>query len=189
MIKIIDDFLSKPYFSEIKDRIENPSYDFAWYYKPDITDYEYVEETDKNLKLSKFGFNHVIMMMDNITDPEYYLLLTGFYGNLLEETGCSELIRSRFDMTTFSPFKVMHAPHTDLDYPHVTSIFYLTDSDAETVIYNEKYDGNPYPEKLTVKKKILPKENRLLIFDGLYFHTGYSPSNYKRRVLINTNLK
>jgi hypothetical protein len=37
-------------------------------------------------------------------------------------------------------------------------------------------------------KKIKPKENRLLVFDGSYLHTGCSPAKYKNRVIINTDL-
>ena len=67
------------------------------------------------------------------------------------------------------------------------------DSDAETVIFNEKQtpqDGerNKWDDsKLTVKERILPRENRIVFFNGHYIHTGNSPVNFKRRILLNTN--
>ena len=72
-------------------------------------------------------------------------------------------------------------------------------SDGNTVIYNEKYDGEDgiystesirrsgITNKLTIKKKIKPKENRLLIFEGLLIHKGHHPSKHNTRILLNSN--
>ena len=87
-------------------------------------------------------------------------------------------------MTVYNPDVVMHGPHVDYkDKMHYSSVYYLNDSDGPTVIFNEKLGEN----SLTIKESIEPKPNRLLLFDGSYLHTGYSPSRHNSRVLINSN--
>ena len=40
-----------------------------------------------------------------------------------------------------------------------------------------------------VNEEIEPVSNRLLIFDGLFIHTGCTPSKNNRRILINSNFR
>ena len=99
-------------------------------------------------------------------------------------------------VTRSSEKKYQHDPHVDIS-PYrpnlITTIFYFTDSDAETIIFNEKQtpaDGEKRVwnrSELTVKERILPKENRIIFFNGHYIHTGHSPLNTKHRILLNSN--
>lgn len=192
-ILVIDNFLPYPYFQQIKQRVTD-GFSFPWYYQNDIT----MENDDPNKppNLSSYGFDHMVVRDEQIFSHETYLLLSGFFGSLLDTSKCSKVVRSRVDMTLYSPNKTKHVPHVDLFYPHIASVFYLTDSDAETVLYNKKtldYGefmsfSEDYLNNLEVKQKVEPKENRILIFDGSYIHTGHSPSKYKNRIIINTDL-
>jgi hypothetical protein len=189
-IEVLDNFLPISYFNKIKEKILNQSH-FPWYYQNDLT-----MSGNQSEKLNEIGFSHLIYFNNEIFSNELYLILSGFYGLLLDITNTKQVIKSRADMTLFNPNKVMHRPHIDLFFPHITSIFYLTDSDAETVIYTKKIvdykNFDPLNENhlknLEIKTSIQPKENRVIIFNGSYVHTGYSPFNHKHRVLINTNL-
>ena len=70
---------------------------------------------------------------------------------------------------------------------------YFNDSDGDTIVYNEQSPTVKIPNEtltnLTEKKRISPRENRLLIFDGSFIHTGHSPTNHRRRILLNCNFK
>ena len=66
---------------------------------------------------------------------------------------------------------------------YTTTIYYTSDSDGDTVLYNETEESDQY----TVMETVTPKKNRLLIFDGKRFHTGHSPMLHQNRVLINSN--
>ena len=55
-----------------------------------------------------------------------------------------------------------------------------TDGEAAGTVQNLK--GN-----YTIKKRIPPKLNRLLMFKGKFAHTGCSPSKHNTRILINSN--
>jgi hypothetical protein len=189
-IKVFDNFLPSSYFNQIKQKITE-ELNFPWYFNGNTT-----SNDGEDSNLSQLGFSHSILTNDQISNHELYLMLCGFYGLLLDFTKTKNLVKSRIDMTVYSPSKVRHPPHIDLPFPHITSIFYITDSDAETVVYDYKVDNfNDYTPSfyqtlkvLPIKKTIQPKENTIVFFDGSYIHTGYSPSKYKNRILINTNL-
>jgi len=187
MYEVIDDFLPRPYFDEIQNLLE--SNHFPWYYKKNISYPSY-----KDADLSNFGFDNFAIQDNGMkNNSELALMLTGFLGQLLQVTGMSKVSRCRADLTLYSPEKYLHAPHVDLWEDHVSCVFYVTNSDAETVLFEEKcYSHEQYISmdlsNLTIKTKITPKENRLLFFDGHLLHTGHSPSKYRHRILINTNL-
>lgn len=98
---------------------------------------------------------------------------------LVEEfVGCEvEPIRARADMTLYNPDNYRHSIHTDFSCSHTTAIFYVNNSDGNTLLF----DGDK------VIKEVEPVENRLFVFNGLVPHTGHSPSKHKNRVLINMN--
>lgn len=88
-------------------------------------------------------------------------------------------------------------PHIDRLDPHLTAIFYINDCDGSTIIYNEKCIGDEFssPEKIietiqnkkmTVKKEIRSQKNKLVIFDGLQYHSS-RPSISESRFVINVN--
>ena len=89
-----------------------------------------------------------------------------------------DIIFARLFLTV--PYKTKlnnHAPHTDLDYPHTSLIYYVNDSDGDTVFF----DGDKIVESVT------PKKGRCVIFDGLIPHGAGIPSKGPR-CIINYNL-
>ncbi len=193
---VIDDFLSKTYFEMLKKEVFSTR--FTWTYRENITykddskvfvDWDNYFNSNSN---SEFGFSHEIYY-DGESLSHLNLFLSSFFASLLDVSKAKKILRSRVDMVTYSPEKYKHFPHVDFYFPHISSVFYLTDSDAETVIYDLKCDSYHDILGIDVKglkeiAKIKPKENRILFFDGSYLHTGHSPSQFKKRVLINTNL-
>ena len=49
------------------------------------------------------------------------------------------------------------------------------------------FNDNDFEMELHEIKRVTPKANRLIIFDGDIIHTGSSPSKNKKRILINSN--
>ena len=80
----------------------------------------------------------------------------------------------------------IHPPHVDMRTPHMVLLYYVNDSDGDTIIFNEKYC---YEEitTLTVDKVITPKAGSAIIFDGLTYHSSSSPKNTKERIVLNIN--
>ena len=65
----------------------------------------------------------------------------------------------------------------------MSCVYYVNETDGDTIIFNETDLKGNY----TIKKRIPPKPNRLLMFKGKFAHTGCSPSKYNTRILINSN--
>jgi hypothetical protein len=65
-----------------------------------------------------------------------------------------------------------------------TLLYYVNNSDGETVIYNEKYEGKPIG-KLTVKQRIEPVKGRAVIFDSNQLHSACLPIEKRYRLVIN----
>ena len=69
-------------------------------------------------------------------------------------------------------------PHIDFDIPHTTALYYVNDSDGETIFFDE--NG-------TITDKIKPEKNKLIIFDGSKMHASSSPTYATNRIVINFN--
>ena len=86
-----------------------------------------------------------------------------------------------------------NTPHIDLesDSPldlYFTLIYYINDSDGDTLIYNEKYNGTPI-EKFTVNKRVSPKKGLSILFPYNTFHSGSHPTTTDARIVINYNFQ
>lgn len=183
-IIVIDNFLEKTYHAHLLSELNSSN--FPWYYQSNIS-YEDNHEASKE-NLGNFGFGFWIKN-DDWKDCGMAKFLMPFCYKVAEHVSATSIIRVRIDMTLFNPSNHMHQPHIDFDLPHYACVYYVNDSDGDTVIYNEKFNGNEAKEieSLTVKERISPKANRLLLFNGNYYHTGHSPSKHKNRIIINSN--
>ena len=75
-------------------------------------------------------------------------------------------------------------PHVDITDDHFVMLYYVCDSDGDTIIYNEQEKSDSY----TVQKRITPKQGRVVLFDGSYYHTAEQPIN-NIRCVVNYDLK
>tara|TARA_Y100000592_G_C5415356_1_gene290306 strand:+ start:560 stop:1129 length:570 start_codon:yes stop_codon:yes gene_type:complete len=66
--------------------------------------------------------------------------------------------------------------HVDLDFPHEVCLYYVNDTDGDTVFYDN--DNNEI-------KRITPKKGRVAFFDGQIKHSATPPSKGVR-IVINT---
>jgi hypothetical protein len=67
--------------------------------------------------------------------------------------------------------------HIDRDEPHTVFIYYLLDSDGDTIIYKNKKEW----------KRVTPKQGTILTFDGSLWHTAEQPIKGTRSI-INFNV-
>ena len=74
-------------------------------------------------------------------------------------------------------------PHIDTDDKHFVMLYYVCDSDGDTIIYNEKTESEEY----TIKKSVTPKQGRVVLFDGGLYHTAEQPTK-DTRCVVNYNL-
>jgi hypothetical protein len=80
----------------------------------------------------------------------------------------------------------IHPPHVDMTTPHMVLLYYVNDSDGDTVIFDQKYDDGEVP-RLTVNRAISPKAGAAILFDGLTYHSSSSPQYAEKRIILNIN--
>jgi len=83
-----------------------------------------------------------------------------------------------------------YVPHVDVEQGGGwTGIYFVNESDGDTVIFNEK--GNEpirNDEEISVKKVIKNKRGRLVLFKQNLLHAGCPPINSKKRIVVNYNI-
>ena len=199
-IYVFDDIIDKPYQELIKETLmggdKQPSVDepddpFPWYYISDITDSDH-ESTFQG----RFGFTHqYVTPEDGICCPFHNLFL-GLIQNSCKKLKIKEIDvlngRSFLQTPTNIPKDKVDSPHVDLIVPHFVMLYYVNDSDGDTLIYNEKTKfAACYPDeemKFTLKKKVSPKQGRVVLFNGIHWHTAQQP-NHNLRCIVNYDLR
>ena len=181
-IYVFDDIIEKDYQNKIKSiligQVRYNDEDFPWYYIDDVTasgDYE-------NQKRGAFVHDYVHYEYGIESDFHYLFL------DLIKKS-CSKLKikevdalqgRSFLQLPTNIKREDVDSPHTDMQFKHFVMLYYVCDSDGDTIIYNEKTISE---KGFTVQKKVTPKQGRVVLFDGALYHTAQQPNNNIRGVV------
>ena len=191
-MKIIQNVLGYQSFNYIKNQIIDTQ-TFPWY----------IGETTypSNEQSSIFHTNwvHMALVDGKITSDVYnviYPIILNIFDNLNEHI--NTVLRVRFALQTSIGKQFINDAHVDCSYEHKTAIFYIKNSDGNTIIYNEKYDTTSglntetYRQKilnnqLTVNTEVSPVENTIVLFDGLTYHASQKPINASNRIVLNIN--
>jgi hypothetical protein len=159
--KIIDNCIPKEQQNLlIKQIIDNKF--FPWYLNKDIT-------FNKG-KQKRPSLGHVF-----INDKEQNSSISNFICSMFSKIITKNIIKGRiiFQLPLYTKSVSYDTPHTDMDIPHNVYLYYVIDSDGETILFKNK----------KIYKKIKPKQGRLLIFDGKIIHTAYQPEKNMRCVI------
>ena len=199
-IYVFDDIIEKPYQELIKETLmggdkppaaDDPEECFPWYYISDITDSEH-ESTFQG----RFGFTHQYATPEEGICSQFHNLFLGLIQNSCKKLKIKEIDvlngRSFLQTPTNIPKDDVDSPHVDLIVPHFVMLYYVNDSDGDTLIYNEKTKfAACYPDeemKFTLKKQVSPKQGRVVLFDGIHWHTAQQ-SNHNIRCIVNYDLR
>ena len=77
-------------------------------------------------------------------------------------------------------------PHIDIHIPHTVFLYYVCDGDGNTVFYDyvsKSKDDKPYMKNLKVIKELEPIQGRVVIFNGLRWHSPGFPKKNVRSIL------
>ncbi len=106
------------------------------------------------------------------------------------------LLRIRIGLFTPTPNKAAHHnPHVDFSQPHHTAVYYVNDSDGDTVIFNESVEevsversaDYANQNRFTIAATVPPQKGKMCAFDGRYYHASSSPSRAAKRIAITFN--
>lgn len=172
-------------------------WDFPWVVNKNIVSGDAPFLSQKNNPL---GFNHFLFEKGQPTSS-YFNLIYPLVLSITSQSGipCNRLFRMRANLTV--PNQRLESdllmPHIDSFHKHWVAIYYVNDSDGDTVIFNEKNDDFDSGEadirrikegKFTIKRRITPKQGKLVAFPGEYYHTASFCKESDFRCLININL-
>ncbi len=203
MITEIDNFFPIFVQKKIIQTILSPK--LPWYHRAslknrNLKEVEKICELDKNIILGQ-GFIHTFYdenqqseIIDKFDILSAFVLHTEKKFNLKIE----KLLRLQVLQVLPYPHKdsCYMMPHVDFMFPHKTLLYYVTDTQGDTFIFNEKSELNKKEMKnkelfslaestnvKTLKKKIVPKQGRAVLFDGLYYHAASFPTTDNRYVI------
>ena len=193
-IWVYDDIIPVEQQEKIKGELMGNN--FPWFFVPDITG---GHSRDEHPGFSR-NFLRAGELNPNTTEAHVEMLgilIDASMKKIKEKTGV------KGDYSVFSSRTFLQLPlstvkggeydahHVDLFDEHFALLYYVCDADGDTVIFDQMYSKeNPDPPKLselTEKTRVTPKQGRMVIFDGFYWHTGTQPSNNVRCV-INTDI-
>ena len=162
-MKIIDNYLPKEQFENIKNIICEDSMHFPWYYN------KFVDDRSKGETHDHFYFVHVVYR-DYLKNSNYFEDLLP----LINKINPNALIRVKINGYPKNGDKIInHNYHTDYDFTHKGAIFYLNTCNGKTILE----DGT----------EIDSVANRILFFDASKPHSSTNCTDAKMRFNININ--
>jgi hypothetical protein len=193
---IIDNAFSESIFKKIQEEILG--FEFDWHYGRRVN-----EDDGSNENSFLIGWVHIVAGsgLEQKFTPKLYSLIESELSKVLTNNNepCVKIDRVRIVCNTTADKSYITQPHVDFDNTHQTALLYINDTDGDTIIYHEKFKPGlgigsvqlckSIKHKLTIKAEIKPKANRLVIFNGLHYHSGTTPTESDRRVVMNINYK
>lgn len=195
---IIKDVLPTSYWQDVYKFCSHA--DFPWVYSPEIS----IDVKDNPFKqnpeiVSSCGFTHA-MYADGKASPHWNLIKPMIY-IMAQKSGvqalqksvttyrCKANLQTQLNGSTKENFNFPHIDpaHFDKEGDNWIFLYYLHDCDGETFIFNETAEDG-LPEKLTIRKRIMPKANTGILFRDNIFHASSNPIHFKRRMNLNFNL-
>ena len=190
-VYVFDNIISKKEQENIIDILlkKSPEKNFNWFFKPDVS-------VDHNKHQKRPGFAHIFL--DNFKVNSYYwTLVESIFKNTAKKLKLknSNVIQCRSFLQLPLNEKYIgndvDTPHLDRTDPHLVFLYYVNDNDAKTIIYNYKSKNEsdiPYFEDIKKLKTIKPKKGRVVVFNGMHWHTAEQPKN-DIRCIINFNVR
>jgi hypothetical protein len=189
MIKVIENIFDL----ETQDFIENLAMtDVPWFYYHDISG---ANNHFKDINyFPSGGFSHVAF---NNGKPNSLL-----FKELLNLNNLMNLIAEKFEATIEEFYRVklnlttpiygykennFCSPHRDLIIPHHVFLYYINDSDGDTIFFENSEIR--VKEDLKISHRITPKKGSCVLFDGSIYHTQANPIKSSVRLNINADVR
>jgi hypothetical protein len=138
-----------------------------------------------------YGFVRQPITSGRESDPILGMLLRNFAFACSEKTGFSfaDIINARAFLQMPWNAPEQNKFHVDLKEPHMVLLYYVNDSDGDTMLSSKRYSGEEqyYGVDSEVAERISPKKGRAIFFDGSVYHAASVPKK-NLRCILNFNL-
>jgi hypothetical protein len=179
MITIIDNVIPKDYQDKLEKFFLGP--ELPWFFTTNLVG----DGTSTGV-----GFSHRLITLDNkYKSPGYKNVIS-----LVDEISK----KIKIDIFAIHGRSFLQLPslaskhndlfHVDIDQSHLVYLYYVNNSDGNTIICKEKFEKNkklikPEEYKPDILEEICPKKGRVVIFDGSLYHAAGVPKKNPRCVL------
>jgi len=191
-MKTVENCFSNSVFNKIKNQVFDNG-----------TPWHFIKTTynDSHLEsiINNYSWVHSVMMNEQPTSHLFNNLYPELINLLVRnKEQFTKILRIRLGLITNTTQQFVNDAHVDLEFDHKVGLIYLNSSDAPTYIYQEQYDpnskmnifqyiNNKYNGNLNILSISECKENKLVLFNGMNFHSSSTPTNVPRRIVINFN--
>lgn len=196
-IIVVDNIINKELQESIKDLMLGTK--FPWFFlhdmsypKPALHNYNSPKDY-KDYEISRPCSKHMFLENGKVVSPYYKNLLpimNNSADHIKKDVTHIDQIRAFlqyplsdkvYDVNAIDP------PHIDIQEPHTVFLYYVCTGDGNTVFYDYISDGkgndSPYIKDLKVVKEVEPIQGRVVIFNGLRWHSPGFPKNGIRSIL------
>lgn len=193
MFKKIDKFLPEKYVYDIEEIVKDLPmyYSINTSYAPEDKHFEYWnDQLAKSTIVDNGQFTHAVFHKGEIFSKYYGLLYPILY-LFAEKAGIvvNEIVRIKINLLlrdkTFTK-ENYNFPHSDRDGKNVF-VYYINDSDGDTVLFNEFDNLKTIPNNFTVYDRITPQRGSGAFFESMRFHASCNPAITQHRYVINFN--
>lgn len=187
MIVIDDDLISNEEKQRLLDLISKDGSEVPWFFNAhtNIADPNSVYALDIGNTVDSFQMVSVV----GLGHPLYHLVVP-MIRKMAAKNGIevNNIIRIKMNLigSRCADDDGYHMPHIDSGDDHKVFLYYLNDSDGDTVFFEERFNGEPVYE-LNEYKRVSPKMGRAVLFDGSIYHASSSPKNAPFRCIINAD--
>lgn len=160
--KVIDNSINEEHQNLIiKELLETKN--FSWFFCKDITN-------DNNTNQKRPAFSHYFISDKKVNSSFVDLVLpivSSYTNNTIIQ--CRSFLQLPLNLTSYD----YDTPHVDFNYPHTVYLYYVKNSDGDTLFLKDN----------KIIKRVTPKKGRLVIFDGSILHTAEQPKQDIRCII------
>lgn len=182
---VIDDLFSDEESKIIENKLFSFESSLPWFFCPktvtnDFTQKDYPWFYHQLITNNKSTSDFSQYFLD-IFLLKYISLCKKLDKGLVPDFNVIHSMRINLSLSDGNIFKRTKTPiHVDRTFDHLVMIYYINDSDGDTVLNNKIF--------LNKKVRVTPKRGRILIFNGKIDHFAFLSKKCEKRSIINFNL-
>ena len=145
-----------------------------------VLNFEYQENLSFNDNITlkgDVGFSNIFYWEGVCKTETIYLLQPFYHFCFFKNINPLFIIKGRYFLQPPTNEIQVQPPHIDIEWPHWVFLYYVNDSEGDTIFYNEQKE---------IIKRVAPKKGRIAFFDGSIYHSASTP-NTSPRAVININ--